>query len=1030
MRRILDILQDFRGRTVQRASLEGLVAALLTAAGAVLVAAVVLVFTESSQVRRVALALIIGLPSAILIRQIVRGYRRFPNDYAAAAYLEDAIPALRTDVRTALDFANAEPSEDPINASMRAAQLIRVERALFTAKATIPTVVPQRSLQRPCIALAALLTLITAGAFASAPFGEGLHSLAYGFPASVANGPASQETRPIVSAIDIEIEHPRHTGMRPTRVFGVTGDLRAMIGSTVTLEARALTPVKDAVLVIEGEESQRVQLRVEGMRIGGRFQVTEAATYRFEVVEVSNEHLVDPVTRRIIVIPDNPPSIELSEPVADLEVTPDQIVDLQYFARDDFGVAELSVAWHFAGHSESVRFEPLQSGLSTPRFEEHVPFDLSPMRLQPRDEVVVFIQATDNNDVSEPGVGVSRSITMRVASPDDRNFEVLRLKEELFESLLRQLGGTLAAGVTETALTDDREFVHRPAELDGTQRTGALRAAKETHVGWLPTVELFETLLELMRADELTLSGDLDMLEAAYSRLYPAVLDQGRQLDKLTTHALADGISDMLFSEVSLAVGDTVDVTERTVLVLQDLVATHKADNVQRAMEELEETRAELRTLIEAYRDAPTEELREEIMRELQRLQTRMQELLQQLASQVEQLPTDHLNADAIDQSELAENLSDMTSAMDQLGEMLANNDADGALEFLDQLEAQLNAVEEELQPLGEARPDTLSEFDQEMGAMMDELNNLAEMESSLEQQTQELFDEMLRDRAEEIADESDSALRAALDLIERELRQHNELPKERLSEDTQRVMNDVQGDLERLRDRLEQSDAAGAESAATRLLSQLSDARWELRRDEALLVRDPQGQRDAERAQRSSRGAEQTVRDVRESMRDLMELAQPEPNQAQQGAMQQLGQEQGEVQQRMGELSQQMQRMGERFPALDEEIQPTLQQVSESMQQAQDNLETGRPRPALQGEQRALEGMQQMRQQMQQMTQQQRQRDQRNGRENPENEVEVPEDGRSDREGFRQHVIESMREDSLEAYEDEIRQYYESLLE
>ncbi len=1003
---------------------------MLVAAVSLFVGALTMVFVESQHVRRVLITFMVVAPLLLLARHIYRGYRRFPDDYAAAAYLESAIPVLRTDVRTALDFANADTPDDPIGASMRAAQLVRVERALHGAKASIPAVVPRRPLQKPSISLGLLLLLITAGAFASAPFGDGLRTFALGYPDDVQSAASQQDTRPIVSTIDIEIEHPRHTGMRETRVFGVTGDIRAMVGSTVTLEARALTPVKDAVLVVEGEETQRVQLRVDGPRIGGRFQVTEAAVYHFEVVDAGNERLIDPVARRIIIIPDNPPSVELTEPVSDLEVTPDQIVDFQYLARDDFGISELSVAWHFAGQLENIHTEPLQSGLSRPRFEEHVPFDLSPMRLQPRDEVVVFIQATDNNDVSEPGVGVSRSITLRVASPDDRNFEVLRLKEELFESLLRQLGGTLASGVIESALTDERELVHRPAGLDGTERSAALRAAKETHAGWLPTVELFESVLELMRADELTLSGDLDMLEAAYSRLYPAILDQGRQLDKITTHALTDGVADLIFAEVALTIGDTVDVTERTVLVLQDLVATHKADNVQRAMEELEETRAELRELIEAYRDAPSDELREEIMRELQRLQSRMQELLQQLASQVEQLPTDHLNADAIDQSELSENLSDMTSAMDQLSEMLENNDPDAALDFLDQLEAQLNAVNQELSPLGESRPDTLSEFDQEMGEMMDELNNLAEMESTLEEQTQELFDEMLQERAEEIAAESNSALREALAEIERELQEHNDLPQERLSEDTQRVMNDVQGGLERLRTRLEQGDATGAESAATRLLSQLSDARWELRRDEALLVRDPQGQGDAERAQRSSRGAEDTVRDVRQSMRDLMEMAQPNPSQAQQSAMQQLGEQQGEVRERMGELSQRMQEMGDRFPAIDEQIRPTVQQVSESMRQAEENLEAGRPRPALQGEQRALEGMQQMRQQMQQMTQQQRQRDQRNGRENPEQEVEVPEDGRTDREGFRQHVIESMREDSLEAYEDEIRQYYESLLE
>ncbi|MFT5993878.1 MAG: hypothetical protein ACI82G_002883, partial [Bradymonadia bacterium] len=86
-------------------------------------------------------------------------------------------------------------------------------------------------------------------------------------------------------------------------------------------------------------------------------------------------------------------------------------------------------------------------------------------------------------------------------------------------------------------------------------------------------------------------------------------------------------------------------------------------------------------------------------------------------------------------------------------------------------------------------------------------------------------------------------------------------------------------------------------------------------------------------------------------------------------------------------------------------------------------------PRQALQGEQSALQGLQTLRQRMQQMTMQQRQRQSRQeGRNNTER-VEVPEEGESSRRGYRDQVIEAMRDGSLEAYDEQIREYYETLL-
>ena len=1011
---------------MRRASGEGVVWAAAWATGIVLAVGIVLGVWPEAVPRTVLAAIVLLVPTVVFVRHVGRGYATFPDAHAAAAYLERSLAVLRTDVRTALDFAASDEPDDPVALSMRAAQLVRVERVLHAASPSILAVVPRRSLRRPLIALATFSVALGLTNALWEPFGQGLRDAA----ADVATA-VELDRKPLITTIDLLIEHPPHTGMYPTRVFGSTGDIHAMAGSTVTLSARPLVAVDSASIVIHGDQGQRVALRpdLDG-RLVCRIQVTAAASYEFQVTTPEGETLVDPRERRIIVTPDHPPTVELAHPQDDLEVTPDQIVDFQYTARDDFGVAEVSLAWHFAGDPEGVRFEVLQTDMSVSALEEHVPFDLRPLRLHARDEVVVHIHAADGNTVDGPGVGASRAVTLRVRSPDDRNFEVLARKEALFEGLLSQLGGSLTTEMTRVELGERQELFHRPSRADEIDRSAALSRARDVHERWIPTIEVFEELLTLMRDDELTMTRDLEMLEGAYESLYTAVLDQGRQLDKAAVQPGADQVPERPFVETAAAIGDTIVVTERTTVLLQDLVATHKADNVRRAMEELDRTREELRSLIEAYRDAPTDELREEIMQELRRLQARMRELMDQLASQIEDLPTEHLNADAIDQSELSENLSDMTSAMEQLERMLESNDIEAALDFLDQLEAELDAVSQELSPLGDSQPDSLSEFDREMGAMMDELNNLAALEGELEAETQALLDEMLAERASEIEEASGAALEDALRRIERELERQRALETERLSADTQRIMGEVESGIERLRDRLEQGDPAAAEDAATRVISQLSDALWELRRDESLLVRDDAGLRDADRAQRSSRRTEGVVREVRDEMRELMEMAQPTPSPAQRQTMQQLSDEQQAVQDRLGQLGQSVREMGQRFPSVQGQLEPTLERASESMRQAHDELGAGRPRPALQREASALEAMQEMREQMRQMTQQQRQRDQRNGRRNPDEAVEIPEDASAGREGFRQAVIEAMRDDSLEDYQEEIRSYYESLLE
>lgn len=1052
MRTVLEVLDEFRAAVYRRAVGEALVWGALCAIACGVLAAAWLGYVAPSERVRQAGHLAISLALIGTVAWRVRRMRmRFREANDIAAWLESRVPALRTDVRTALEWNGRPATDDPDLAAMRSGVMARAERELRRIRSRVDTLVPRRDMRRPAIALL-VASLAVLGATWATPdgFGAGARALVFGTPIVDEDGKVVAE-RPLVSTVDYEIHYPAYTRREPRQVFGSTGNIQALEGSEVVFQARTLVPVTDAVLRVErGDEVQRVQLEVvAGVRVRGRFPIVGDGVYRFELTLDADADgwareyaatqdggpAVDPVVRRIDALPDEAPTVELLAPGETVEVTPDHVVDIEYIARDDFGLSAVSLVWHFAGDEAGTRQMPLQGAVGAPLFQEHVPFDLAPLHLQARDEVIVYIEAVDNDQAGGAKAGRSRPIVLRVASPDDRHQEVLALEEQLFEQLLVQLGGTLSARMVGHAVERDRDdnpsLLLTPNTGTVAENADRIAAQRAVHGDWLEVMQVFDALVKLMDEDPLSIDADRAMLRGTYDRLYAAVLDEGRALERFTQEVLNAGVDPPRFGAAANRVADTLQTTERAILVLEDIIATHKADNVNRAMEELADVRDRLQELLEQYRDTQDPEVREQIERELRRLEQRMRELMAQLASQIEQLPTEHLNADAIEPSEVAESIGEMQSAMDQIRQMLDSGDIDSALDLLEQLEAELGAMDQELQPLGDAQPETLSEFDREMGALMDELNNVQAMEADVEAQTQALLDEMMAERAEEMQTETQRALEDAMRTLQEAHDRLVETGVERLGPEARATMQTTTETVERMQELLSEGDVAGTEQAATRMLSQLSDAQWELRREESMMLRDDAGREQARESQRALRQTDSATRDVRDAMRDLMEAAQPRPNPAQQAQMEQLSQQQGEVTQRMEQMQQRVEQMGQRFPMVQDELQPTLEEAQRHMEGAEGQLGGRRPRPALQSEQAAQQTLQQAREQMQQLTQRQRQREQRQSQgRRPEQEVEVPEDGESGRADFRRRVVESMRDDALEAYDEEIRRYYERLLE
>lgn len=965
--------------------------------------------------------------------------RTFQGDAAIARLVEANDDSYRNDVLAALEFGGEPATGDADRDELRRHLIERVSQRLEKDERVHDAVIPRGRVVPIVAALFGVATLALVFAMGAPTQASKSWQSMLGHSETVRTSEGELAvSRPVVSTLAVSVVPPGYSGLERRTVPSSTGDVEALAGSEITLRGRALEDVTSVTLVLDrGDEVQRREMTMDDARsFSGTLLAERSGDYHFEVVNFEDETVRDPIGRRLAVIPDEAPTIQIRQPVENLEVEPGDIIDFDYVVSDDFGISEVNFEWHFSGDSEDVRELPLLGEVAERRKSDMAAFDTAPMLLQPGDELVVMIEAFDNNSLTGPSRGVSRPISLSVASPNELNEEILVLKEQLFEDILSQLGAMLGHTMNTFAWDESEEQLRTsPAELSDEQQASVASGVAETNAKWAPVLDKMRALVELMSEDGLTSEREAALVEGAYQALYRQERDARAFFTTLETQLSAGLLRKSDFDEAASIQGEFVNQTERVTLVLEELIATQKADAVARALEELTATRDRLKDLLEQYRDTDDPYLKEQIEREMQRLAERMRELLDRLSEQVDELPWEHVNRDAMEQSEAQENVSNMGTSMEQMQKMLNEGDIEGALQALEQLSQSLDMLSQEFgDPLASGDPSTLSEFDRQVGEIMDEISDLEAKEQELERETTELEEEWRKERQREIQDELNKKLDDAKRRIASARERMSSFDREHMMDRTGEQLNEADDSLRRLADRLEEGDVAGAEEAAMRAVSELNDANRAVEFMERYVQGNPRTQGELGDAVEATRNGGEAASEVADAMRELMELAQPQPGAQGQQDVQEFAERQQQIGEQLGQLEGRLQEMGQQFPMMQDQFGEPLEQAGEGMRQAEGGLRRSQMRPAQEGQQQALDGLRSLRQQMQQRMAQRRQQQQANrrgesGRDSNLDQVEIPgQDEGGNR--YREEVVEAMREGSLEAYDDEIRRYYESLVE
>ncbi len=600
---------------------------------------------------------------------------------------------------------------------------------------------------RPARRASAAAAAVAAAWLCGALVAPGL--LGRGFTALAAHATAIEAAaEPILGDLDLELTFPKHTGLPPRSIPGTSGAVLAPPGTQVSLHARALVPAETADLLVEDAQGKLLatrQAEVKGTAIRAAFTVTQPGGYRFAIKPPSGRPVREADLHRIEVEPDRPPRVDLAAPADDLEVAGPKKIELAWSADDDFGLASIELVWRAAtsdGGKGGEQRKPLRTIDGQRSASGRLEWDLAELDLTPGVRVAYHVEARDNDDVSGPNVGSSRTLYVRIYSPTEKHEEVVEGEQALVEHAVQLLA--------------DRIDVDRFAALPDVDSASQLSPRRELDDWTTAHAKTEAFLAELGRV-----AAGLDKDTLAPKDLKPTLAAVGERLGRLSRdedaalHALKERGHKVTLERAAMKPlregnGKHVAELERDVLLLDDLVDRQRMEELLAVADEMAKARDRLKGLLEQYRKTRSEAVRRDIERELRALERRLAELGQKMSRLSGEVPDEFLNREAMGDG-------DMQKRLDSIKSLLDKGDVDQAAQELARLSQTLDKMVSTLEgDLRGFRGERFSAEEKALSELEDRLADLEHDERQLQQEAENLrtsqkqkAQELMRDRVE-----------------------------------------------------------------------------------------------------------------------------------------------------------------------------------------------------------------------------------------------------------------------------------------
>ena len=723
---------------------------------------------------------------------------------------------------------------------------------------------------------------------------------------------------PEIADIGITLYPPAYAGLPSVSSAG--GNIEGLKGSTLRFQAVATKDIVKGELILD--DDKRVPLKIDGRKLRANLVLFQSHQYRM-VVEDAFGFQNSPIAYELRAKPDGFPTVDLLAPAEDLEVNGDEVLTLEYSARDDFGIGEINLVARINEREEKILLE--KDDVRRQILRGQFKWDLGKLALREGEEALYHIQVLDNDTISGPKLGTSKSLRVRLKNLKAEHRQVAQMVQDLNDRMVDILGDHL-----ESPLPGDK---NAPAGSDEKLEKSLADALKRT--------EEVMRRSEKDRMSDFATWSDLDALK----RNLEFTKD-----DLLRRHEQATTAEDQLRTR-----DDISAELERMSLLSEDIGKRLKAQEAASSAQDLARSQERLMDALDKLQSG--DKNLDAILKQISELAKSLASLQQALAQMAQQLPDDFMNAEAM----RGLGFNEMFSALDEIRKKLMAGDFEGARQLARELFNQMAAMVAALQ--NSQRQSMASSLGRMQGEMQRSTNELEQI--AREQQEILLGTEGVNKSA---LSERDTALKEKLDrFLERALKELGQLTQ---------VFPDREGgdDDPEITKKL---DETTMNQLVKNLIAKLLAKDFPGYGEGDKLARGELAKPRTAAQEPKARQAEATLKSLKSELDALMGEPGQTLSEGDKGAVRDLAQRQTVLKDRTGDLHEKLESLFQLFPNLDPKILQGIKEAGNSMGTASERLGKLDSPGAVPPERSALERLSQSQQQMQSAMQQMAQRGQ-----------------------------------------------------
>ena len=724
---------------------------------------------------------------------------------------------------------------------------------------------------------------------------------------------------PEIANVQLILYPPAYAGLGSVSV--PEGGIEGLKGSTLRLDAVTTKEVVKAEIVMD--DGRKIPLKIDGRKLQANLVLFQTQSYRILVEDVHG-FKNSPISYELRVKPDGFPTVDLLRPTEDLEINGDEILTLEYGARDDFGIAEIALVTKIGDREDKIVLQKDEAKRLIMR--DQYRWDLGKLALRDAEEAIFFLQVFDNDTISGPKIGSSRSVRLKLKNLKAEHRQVAEMVRDLNSRMMDMLADHLESPLPGEKPTAPAKDLDKQLE----QKLGD--AVKQT--------EEVMRRSEQDRMSDFATWSDLEALKRNLEFTKEELLKRQEQAanvdDKLKAR---DEISGEL-ERMSLL---SEDIGKR--LQAQELASSARdlARNQERLMESLDKLSSGDKNL-----DA--------VMKQISELAKTLAELQQALSQLAQQMPDEFMNPQAMQ----GLGFDEMQRALDEIRKKLQQGDIEGARQLARELFNQMAQMVAALQNAQRSAMNSgMGRMQGEMQRQTNELQEIAREQQEILVKTEGINSAALAER--------DAALKGKLDrFLEKAIAELGELTEvfpDREGPDDPSLLTNMDDAtmnalLRNLIAKLNSKDFPGYNEGDGHTRKELAKKRTP--------VQEPKAQR-----------AENSLNDIKTELEALLNEPARALSDGDRRALRDLAHRQDVLKERTEELHEKLESLFQLFPQLDPKIIQGVGDAGKSMGEAHGRLGQLDARGAVPPERTALERLGQSQQQMQSAMQQMAQRGQ-----------------------------------------------------